>query len=99
MPVELETVDRLLHHPSFFEPFQAYFHAALGRPSVLIETLLRLMFLKFPQSPGLRAQIDGIEGGRTWECGSPRSLDGLAPGPAAALRLVPHRLSVRLASS
>ena len=46
MPVELEAVDRLLDDPAFFEPFRAHFHSVLGRPSVPIETYLRLMFLK-----------------------------------------------------
>src|SRR5665213_3979627 len=47
MPAELEAVDRLLDDPAFFEPFRAHFHAALGRPSLPIETYLRLMFLKY----------------------------------------------------
>src|SRR5271156_132246 len=46
-PAELEAVDRLLDAPAFFEPFRAHFHAALGRPSLPIETYLRLMFLKY----------------------------------------------------
>jgi IS5 family transposase len=46
LPAELVAVDRLLDDPAFFEPFRAHFHATLGRPSVPIETYLRLMFLK-----------------------------------------------------
>jgi transposase, IS5 family len=46
MSKELEGVDRLLDDPVFFEPFRAHFHSVLGRPSVPIETYLRLMFLK-----------------------------------------------------
>ena len=45
LPAELEAVDRLLDDPAFFDPFRAHFHATLGRPSVPIETYLRLMFL------------------------------------------------------
>jgi hypothetical protein len=37
---ELEAVDRVLDDPSFFEPFGAHFHAALGRPPLPIETYL-----------------------------------------------------------
>jgi IS5 family transposase len=47
MPAELEAVDRLLDDPAFFEPFGAHLHAALGRPSLPIETYVRLMFLKY----------------------------------------------------
>ena len=41
MPAELEAVDCLLDDPAFFEPFGNHFHAALGRPSLPIETYLR----------------------------------------------------------
>jgi hypothetical protein len=47
MPAELEAVDRLLDDPRFFEPYRAFFHPVLGRPSVPIETYPRLMFLKY----------------------------------------------------
>ena len=47
LPAELEAVDRLLDDPRFFEPYRAFFHATLGRPSIPIETYLRLMFLKY----------------------------------------------------
>ena len=46
MPAELVAVDRLLDDPVFFEPYRAHFSAVLGRPSVPLETYLRLMFLK-----------------------------------------------------
>jgi uncharacterized RDD family membrane protein YckC len=47
LPAELAGVDRLLDDPVFFEPYRAHFHDRLGRPSVPIETYLRLMFLKY----------------------------------------------------
>lgn len=47
MPPELEAVDALLHDPVFFEPFAPHFDPAFGRPSIPIETFLRLGFLKF----------------------------------------------------
>jgi IS5 family transposase len=47
MPGELERVDRLLEDRRFIEPYRAFFHATLGRPSTPIETYLRLMFLKY----------------------------------------------------
>jgi hypothetical protein len=40
-------VDALLDDPVFFGPFAAYFDARIGRPSIPMETYLRLMFLKF----------------------------------------------------
>lgn len=47
IPPELMAVDAVFDDPVFFEPYRAHFHARLGRPSVPIETYLRLMFLKF----------------------------------------------------
>jgi IS5 family transposase len=45
LPVELGRVDALLDDPVFFAPF--FFDARIGRPSIPMETYLRLMFLKF----------------------------------------------------
>ena len=47
LPAELKAVDRLLDDPVFFEPYRRFFDARIGRPSIPIETYLRLMFLKF----------------------------------------------------
>src|SRR6476620_6515496 len=46
-PAELGRVDVLLDDPVFFAPFAAHFDARIGRPSIPMETYLRLMFLKF----------------------------------------------------
>ena len=56
MPAELVRVDAWLDDEAFFEPFRAHIDARLGRPSVPIETYLRLMFLKF-RYPAPGAQI------------------------------------------
>lgn len=47
MPAELEAVDALLDDEAFFAPYRKHFHAVAGRPSIPIETYLRMMFLKF----------------------------------------------------
>ncbi|CNG88916.1 transposase [Mycobacterium tuberculosis] len=47
LPTELARVDALLDDVVFFAPFAAYFDARIGRPSIPMETYLRLMFLKF----------------------------------------------------
>jgi IS5 family transposase len=47
LPAELARVDRLLDDPTFLEPFRAHFDPRRGRPSVPLDTYLRLMFLKF----------------------------------------------------
>ena len=47
MPAELVAVDELLDDSRFFEPFRPFFDPKWGRPSVPMETYLRLMFLKY----------------------------------------------------
>ena len=46
LPAELAAVDALLDDPVFFEPYRAHFCPLWGRPSIPIETYLRMMFLK-----------------------------------------------------
>ena len=46
MQAELVAVDRLLDDPVFFEPYRKFFDPLWGRPSIPVETYLRLMFLK-----------------------------------------------------
>ena len=79
LPAELEAVDRLLDDPVFFEPFRVHFHATLGRPSIPIETYLRLMFLKYRYRLGFeplcREVADSISwqrfAGSRWACAVP----------------------------
>jgi hypothetical protein len=47
LPVELGRVDVVLDDPVFFAPFARYFDARIGRPSIPVETYLRLMFRIF----------------------------------------------------
>ena len=47
LPDELARVDGLLDDPVFFAPFVVFFDPWIGRPSMPMETYLRLMFLKF----------------------------------------------------
>ncbi len=57
LPVELGRVDALLDDPVFFAPFAAYFDARIGRPSIPMETYLRLMFVKFRYRLGYESPV------------------------------------------
>jgi IS5 family transposase len=46
LPAELAHVDAYLDDERFITPWRALFSARLGRPSVPIDTLLRLLYLK-----------------------------------------------------
>ena len=67
LPPGLEPVDRLLDDPVFFEPFVAFFHPTIGRPSIPMETYLRMMFLRFRYRLGfetLSAEVTDSLAGR-----------------------------------
>jgi len=52
LPGEPARVDALLEDPVFFASFaRSSFDARTGRPSIPVETYLRLMFLKFRYRP------------------------------------------------
>jgi IS5 family transposase len=47
LPAGLDEVDELLDDPVFFEPFRPFFSPLHGRPSIPVETYLRMMYLRF----------------------------------------------------
>ena len=54
LPTELARVDALLDDPVFFAPFVAFFDARMGRPSIPMETYLRMMFSQIATLPKRR---------------------------------------------
>jgi IS5 family transposase len=67
MPAELEAVDGLLDDEAFFEPFRVHFHSAIGRPSVPVETYLRLMFLKHRYRLGFEPLCREVADSISWQ--------------------------------
>jgi IS5 family transposase len=67
LPVELGRVDVLLDDPVFFSPFAAYFDARIGRPSLPMETYLRLMFLKFRYRLGYESLCREVADSISWQ--------------------------------
>ena len=66
-PVELGRVDALLDDPVFFAPFMSYFDARIGRPSIPMETYLRLMFLKFRYRLGYESLCREVSDSISWQ--------------------------------
>jgi IS5 family transposase len=64
---ELAGVDRLLDDPAFFVPFVPYFDPRYGRPSVPVETYLRLMFLKFRYRLGYETLCREVTDSISWQ--------------------------------
>ena len=67
LPDELGRVDALLDDPVFFAPFAAYFDARIGRPSIPMETYLRLMFLKFRYRLGYESLCREVSDSISWQ--------------------------------
>ena len=63
---ELATVDGLLDDKRFFGPFRGFFDPTEGRPSIPIETYLRLMFLKYRYGLGYERLCALVGDSITW---------------------------------
>jgi transposase, IS5 family len=87
LPAELERVDAWLDDEAFFEPFRAHFDARLGRPSVPIETYLRLMFLKFRYRLGYETLCREVADSISWRRFCRIDIDGRVPHPTALMKI------------
>ncbi|OIN78872.1 ISNCY family transposase [Mycobacterium malmoense] len=67
LPTELARVDALLDDAVFFAPFAAYFAARIGRPSIPMETYLRMMFLKFRYRLGYESLCREVADSISWQ--------------------------------
>jgi IS5 family transposase len=63
---ELAEVDRLLDDRRLFGPFRAFFDPSEGRPSIPIETYLRLMFLKYRYGLGYERLCVEVSDSISW---------------------------------
>ena len=84
MSAELTRVDQLLDDPVFFAPFVPFFDPRQGRPSIPMETYLRLMFLKFRYRLGYETLCREVTDSISWQrfCSYPAGHSGAAPDDA-----------------
>jgi IS5 family transposase len=87
MPAELVAVDRLLDDRRFFEPYRRFFHATLGRPSIPIETYLRLMFLKYRYKLGFEPLCREVADSISWSRFCRIPLGGSTPHPTTLMKI------------
>src|SRR5438045_637965 len=87
LPDELVRVDALLDDERFFAPFRAYFDPVFGRPSIPIETYLRLMFLKFRYRLGYESLCAEVADSISWRRFCRIGLDGTVPHPTTLMKL------------
>jgi IS5 family transposase len=87
LPAELEAVDRLLDDEAFFAPFREYFDPLIGRPSVPMETYLRLMFLKFRHRLGYETLCREVSDSISWRLFCHIDLDARVPHPTTLMKI------------
>lgn len=87
LPAELARVDVLLNDERFFAPFRAYFDATFGRPSVPVETYLRLMFLKFRYRLGYESLCAEVADSIGWRLFTRIGIGGRVPHPTTLMKI------------
>jgi IS5 family transposase len=66
LPAELAAIDTFLDDEVFFGPYRPHFDPAFGRPSIPIETYLRMMYLKFSWGLGYETLVKEVADSITW---------------------------------
>lgn len=87
LPDELARVDALLDDPVFFAPFAPYFDDRIGRPSVPVETYLRMMFLKFRYRLGYETLCREVGDSISWQRFCRIPLGTRVPHPTTLMKL------------
>lgn len=87
LPIELGRVDALLDDPVFFAPFAPYFDARIGRPSIPMETYLRLMFLKFRYRLGFESLCREVGDSISWQRFCRIPLGTRVPHPTTLMKI------------
>ena len=82
LPPGLGEVDRLLDDPRFFEPFVPFFSARMGRPSIPMETYLRMMFLKYRYRLGFETLCGEVADSIAWRRFCRIPIDAVVPHPS-----------------
>jgi transposase, IS5 family len=88
LPAELARVDAYLDDECFIAPWRALFDQRLGRPSVPIDTLLRLLYLKHRYGLGYESLGREVSDSISWRRFCRLPLDRPAPHPTTLVKLV-----------
>jgi transposase, IS5 family len=87
LPAELTMVDRLLDDPVFILPFRAHFDPKYGRPSIPIDSYLRLMFLKHRYGLGYELLCREVADSISWQRFCRIPLGSRVPHPTTLVKL------------
>ena len=84
---ELSAVDACLADDRFFEPYRRRFHTVIGRPTVPVETYLRLMYLKHRYRMGYELLVREVTDRLHWRRFCHLALDAPVPHPITLSKL------------
>jgi transposase, IS5 family len=87
LPAELERVDTWLDDERFFAPFVPFFDPRIGRPSVPMETYLRLMFLKHRYRLGYESLCAEVADSISWRRFCRIDIDAKVPHPTTLMKI------------
>jgi IS5 family transposase len=88
LPAELVKVDTYLDDERFIAPWRTLFSTRLGRPSVPIDTLLRLLYLKHRYGLGYETLCREVADSISWRRFCRIPLDRPVPHPTTLVKLV-----------
>jgi IS5 family transposase len=88
LPAELARVDAYLDDERFIAPWRGLFSARLGRPSVPVDTLLRLLYLKHRYQLGYESLCREVADSISWRRFCRLPLDRSVPHPTTLVKLV-----------
>jgi IS5 family transposase len=95
LPPELARVDTILDEERFLAPFRRRLTATVGRPTIPIETYLRLMYLKYRYGIGYETLCKEVADSFTWRRFCRIGLVGRVPDPTTLMKLT-RRLGPQL---
>jgi len=87
LSAELTAVDACLADDRFFEPYRQRFHSLIGRPTVPVETYLRLMYLKHRYRLGYEMLVREVTDSLHWRRFCHLALDAPVPHPTTLSKL------------
>jgi transposase, IS5 family len=87
LPAGLGRVDAILDDDRVLAPFRSRLSAGIGRPTIAIETYLRLMYRKHRYGLGYETLCEEVSDSFTWRCFCRIALDGRVPDPSMLMKL------------
>jgi transposase, IS5 family len=87
LPGDLADIDVLLDDPRFFVPFGPFFDPVLGRPSIPMETYVRMMFLKSRYKMGFEPLCREVGDSLAWRKFCRLPLGTPAPHPTTLMKI------------